>query len=56
MSYYYDYFLGKRDKETRKVSLAGPFSRDGEALAVLTRSRSFGTYLRDEMSVLPPDE
>lgn len=56
MSYYYDYFLGKRGKETRKVSLAGPFNRDGKALLVLTRSRSFGTYLRDEMSVLPPDE
>ena len=56
MSWYYNYFLGVKNKDTGVFSLLAPFDRDGEIQCVLTKSRSFASDLYEKFDKLDQDK
>lgn len=55
MSYYYNYYLGQRNKSIGTVSFLGPFSKEGGALPILWKSRSFASDLHESFDFVPKE-
>lgn len=55
MSYYYNYFLGKREVATGLVYPAAPFDDNGKMMCLYSRSRSFASDLWRDMDCLPEE-
>lgn len=47
MSWYYTYYLAKRDKKTGKLLPFGPFDEEGKWVPVLSKSRSFASDMHE---------
>lgn len=45
MSYYYDYYIGYRNKKTGKIYPLGPCNTDGKIVPAVSKSRSFASDL-----------
>lgn len=56
MSYYYTYYLGRRETATGKVGLAGPYDKDGRAVSIMSKSRSFASDLHEDMLPLAEED
>ncbi len=56
MSYYYTYYLGKRETATGRVSLAGPYDEKGHVVSLMSKSRSFASDLHEDMLPLAEEE
>ena len=48
MSYYYDYYIGYKDKETKKIYPLGPFDCFKHFHPILSRSSFFASDLHDD--------
>lgn len=48
MSYYYNYYVGQRNKETGKFTTVEPYDANGEPMCLLWKSRSYASDLHDD--------
>lgn len=50
MSYYYNYYVGQRNKETCKFTTVAPYDADGKPMCLLWKSRSFASDLHEDFN------
>ena len=48
MSYYYNYYVGQRNKATGKFTAVEPYDADGEPMCLLWKSSSFASDLHED--------
>lgn len=48
MSYYYNYYVGQRNKETCKFTTVEPYDANGEPMCLLWKSSSFASDLHED--------
>ena len=50
MSYYYNYYVGQRNKETGKFTTVAPYDADGKPMCLLWKSRSYASDLHEDFT------
>lgn len=50
MSYYYNYYVGQRNKETCKFTTVEPYDANGEPMCLLWKSSSFASDLHEDFN------
>lgn len=55
MSWYYQYFLGVQDKQTKEIKPFGPYDCDGNLRPIIEKSSSFASELHNDFIRIPEE-